>query len=245
MLVIAHQGQPIRDEQDLFDAYIEKQLHDPGNQGIYRSGRGPKTTQTRHYLVWLAKQLESSRETEFLIERLQPSLLPSNQQRNFYRLSVGLSNGLIFGLGDGLIVGLIVGLRADQIQEKALPNQGIWRSIQNGLKVGLSVVLIVWLSSGLSSGLSFWLSGDLIFGLNTNLILALIFGLIFGMSSGLGDAIKHLVLRIFLTKNGYMPWDYARFLEHAVKHRFIQRTGGRYRFVHDLLRKHFAAMPLD
>ncbi|EKV00252.1 putative NTPase (NACHT family) [Leptolyngbya sp. PCC 7375] len=32
---------------------------------------------------------------------------------------------------------------------------------------------------------------------------------------------------------------------YAVKHRFIQRTGGRYRFVHDLLRKHFAAMPLD
>ncbi|NET39279.1 MAG: NACHT domain-containing protein [Cyanothece sp. SIO1E1] len=35
MLVVAYQGQPIRTEKDLFDAYIAKQLHDPRNQGTY------------------------------------------------------------------------------------------------------------------------------------------------------------------------------------------------------------------
>lgn len=55
----------------------------------------------------------------------------------------------------------------------------------------------------------------------------------------------HSHLRLLLTKSGNTPWNYARFLDHAVKHRFIQRTGGRYRFVHDLLQKHFAAMPLE
>ncbi|MEL7226151.1 MAG: hypothetical protein AAGL17_15220, partial [Cyanobacteria bacterium J06576_12] len=41
------------------------------------------------------------------------------------------------------------------------------------------------------------------------------------------------------TKSGDMPWNYAQFLEQATQYRFIQRTGGRYRFVHDLLRQHF------
>jgi len=43
-------------------------------------------------------------------------------------------------------------------------------------------------------------------------------------------------------KKGSIPWNFKLFLEHATQHRFIQRTGGRYRFIHDLLREHFAQM---
>ncbi|MGD1953135.1 MAG: hypothetical protein ACFB14_26340, partial [Leptolyngbyaceae cyanobacterium] len=125
----------------------------------------------------------------------------------------------------GLIVGLRKGLNRIALTEKEIPNQGIRKSIQNALLLGLIVGLILWLIGGLYVGLSS--------------------GLIVGLGSGLDTAIQHLILRIFLTKNGSTTWNYARFLDHAVKHLFIQRTGGRYRFVHELLRKHFAAMPLE
>ncbi len=323
MLVVTYQGKPIHNEQELFDAYIEKQLHDPNNQGTYKSGKDPGPKQTRHYLVWLAKQLENIRETEFLIERLQPTWLPSTKQISLYRLIFGLGIRLIFGLGYGLIFGLIFGLGyglifglifgmigglnikrkvlvitpeeklqfsshyrlgvklifglifglfsgllggltfgllaglvlglcggmiggmiGDKpirvpITDKKTPNQGIRKSIQKALYVERDVVLSFVL-------LGFVLDVDSIFGLDIGfwLIFGLIFGLFGGLNICLDTAIKHFILRIFLTKNGYTPWNYARFLDHAVKHRFIQRTGGRYRFVHDLLRNHFAAMPL-
>ena len=124
-----------------------------------------------------------------------------------------------------------------------MPNQGIKKSLQNGLIFGLI--------AGLFFGLTFGLGDGLIFGLTFGLIGGLICGEqdgpIFALSSndtkgGLTAAIEHFILRSCLTKNGDTPWNYAQFLEHAARHRFIQRTGGRYRFVHDLLRQHFAQM---
>lgn len=363
MLVVAYQGQQIRDGAALFDAYIQKQLHDPNHQGTYRPGKGKTTEQTLHYLVWLARQLEQRSETEFLIENLQPDWLEFNRQRLTYRLIVGLINGLmiglingviyglmtgllgelifgmkgslvdglmvglLFGLSGGLIFGLSVGLSGglteglnkiaskspmerphpsyviifglmdglskivpkaklelsprgpsvvismfgasfgligmlkggllnglihglvgglsgglvfslvggmifrlddEAIEKKLVPNQGIRKSRRNGLIFGSSFGLLGGLSGGLISGSS----GGLAFGL----VSGLCGGLIFGLSS----AIQHFILRILLTKNSHAPWNYEKFLEHVTRHRFIQRTGGRYRFVHDLLRQHFA-----
>ncbi|MEM8612525.1 MAG: NACHT domain-containing protein [Cyanobacteria bacterium P01_H01_bin.105] len=334
MLLVAYQGDPIRNEQELFNSYIQKQLHEPGNQGTYKPDKEPTPDKTRYYLVWLAQKLEAISETEFLIEGLQPTWLSSARQKRLFRLSVlllfglfvglsfglptglavvvffritgkphfgvnpfiikpreklqwsfsrglnfGLNTMLVFGLFGGLndhligglsgglmlglIFGLIFGLSSISIIEKETPNQGIRKSIQNalrgGLIFGLFGGLIVWLGNGLlfllSSGLieggSSVLIEELIFALSDgdNLSFGLTFGLRVGLLgvliSGLDTAIQHLILRIFLTINGDTPWNYARFLDHAVKHRFIQRTGGRYRFVHDLLRKHFAAMPLE
>jgi hypothetical protein len=52
--------------------------------------------------------------------------------------------------------------------------------------------------------------------------------------------IQHYTLRFLLAQEGSFPWDCIRFLDHAGRHRFIYLVGGRYRFIHDLLRKHFA-----
>ena len=59
-------------------------------------------------------------------------------------------------------------------------------------------------------------------------------------SCGFGFVFRHFMLRFVLYKSGKIPWDYERFLRHASKHRFIQKVGGRYRFSHNLLRKHFS-----
>ena len=75
MLVVSYQGKPIHTVTELFDLYIAKQLNDPNNQGTYPPSKEPTPDQTQHYLSWLAQKLEAQNETEFLIERLQPSWL--------------------------------------------------------------------------------------------------------------------------------------------------------------------------
>jgi hypothetical protein len=54
--------------------------------------------------------------------------------------------------------------------------------------------------------------------------------------------IKHFTLRLVLSCNQLAPWNYARFLNYATERMFLQRIGGRYRFIHKLLQDHFAAM---
>ncbi len=142
-------------------------------------------------------------------------------------LSFGLLYGLLYGLGFGLSFGLITS--EVEINDKQLPNQGIKASIKTALLGGLLVGLLFGLSSGLLVGLVYGLFGGLLVGL------------LFGLSSGWSSVIKHCCLRFALYRSGASPWNYAKFLEHAENHRFIQRVGGRYRFVHDLLRKRFAA----
>jgi hypothetical protein len=53
---------------------------------------------------------------------------------------------------------------------------------------------------------------------------------------------QHFVLRFVLWCKGVMPWRYVRFLDYATERLFLQRVGGRYRFLHESLRDHFAAM---
>ena len=84
MLVVAYQGQPITSKESLFDAYIQKQLHDPNHQGTYKPSKEKSPEQTLHYLTWLAKQLKQRSETEFLIENLQPDWLSSNKQKRIF-----------------------------------------------------------------------------------------------------------------------------------------------------------------
>lgn len=142
--------------------------------------------------------------------------------------SFGLAAGVVYGLILGLIQGLLKGLYAQSINEKDFPNQGIWQSLRNSLIGGLIVSFIFGIFFGLIAGLP------------AGLIAGIVFGTLFAMVSGLEAVIKHVSLRIVLTKSGHTPWNYARFLNYAVELRFIRQVGGRYRFVHGLLRKHFA-----
>ncbi|MDJ0731743.1 MAG: NACHT domain-containing protein [Crocosphaera sp.] len=337
MLAIAYQGNAINNYQQLFDAYIKKQIRDPKYKQTYPPGKSPSQEKTLHYLVWLARKLEEEGATEFLIEQMQPTALESPKEKVFYRMSSGLAGGLLAGLAlwlwfgpsfglmyglwaglvslvlgpllglvslwyrpigvqngikpaenlafsfkkflsqglmyglsaglltglsagliygglmyglfwgllAGLLTGLLAGLRAGLIKSE-IPirkkvNEGIWLSFRNGL--------VVMLGGGLFFGLVIGLMSGLLFGLDGGVFLGLLFGLCVGLPgglwAGLESVIDHFALRFVLHRNGYIPWNYARFLDHAAKHRFMQRVGGRYRFMHDLLRKHFATMSLD
>jgi hypothetical protein len=52
----------------------------------------------------------------------------------------------------------------------------------------------------------------------------------------------HFTLRCILWRSGYIPWNYARFLDYASDRIFLQKVGGGYVFIHRLLLEHFARM---
>ena len=154
--------------------------------------------------------------------------------------SFGLIEGLLFGLASGLIGGVIIGfyegLSSLSVETRSLPNQGIRRSLHNSVKIMLLVGSLLALLLGLIG----WLLGGPGIGLIIGLIVGPSLGLPIAMKNGLEASIKHLTLRFLLAKEGCFPWDCVLFLEYTAKLGFIQRIGGRYRFMHDLLHKFFA-----
>nr|WP_322657110.1 NACHT domain-containing protein [Dendronalium sp. ChiSLP03b]MDZ8203441.1 NACHT domain-containing protein [Dendronalium sp. ChiSLP03b] len=148
-------------------------------------------------------------------------------------LSFSVNIGLIYGL----MIGLILGFRGIEIEKKNIPNQGVWQSAKN--TIGLltliifpSTLLIFLMQQTLQT------NNSLIFSLVSGLFLALLVAI---PRSGT-PVIKHFILRLILYFNGYIPWNYARFLDYCTERMLLQRVGGRYRFIHKLLQDHFAQM---
>ena len=148
-------------------------------------------------------------------------------------LTAGWTIGVIYGFIIGLIKCLVVGLRTDVIDEKESPSQGTFNLLRNSLLGGAIIGMIFGVFFGLIDGKLIGLAAGIIFGITAAMFL------------GIETLIRHVALRAVLTKNGYTPWKYDRFLEHAVELRFMQRVGGRYRFIHSLIRDHFANASLD
>ncbi|MBD2777589.1 hypothetical protein [Iningainema tapete] len=140
---------------------------------------------------------------------------------------------LIAGVIAGVIAWLIFGLTGSEIETKAYPNQGIHKSaIYFGIFV-LIASLIFGLLAKLSNGQSSGVVQVLL------LILAIPFNL------GGQACIQHLILRLILYRNNYIPWNYARFLDYATERIFLQKVGGGYIFIHRLLLEHFAQIELE
>ncbi|MEP0856879.1 NACHT domain-containing protein [Trichocoleus sp. DQ-U1] len=283
--------------KDLFDAYIKRRLELP------HDCQGYEPKESNRWLIWLAKTLKEQKQTEFLIEKMQPTFLDTPKQKLLsgliFGLIFGLIGGLIFGLifrlFFGLIFGLIFGLTFRKI-ELADDLSITWKKTRKGLIKGLTGGLVIGLIGGLIGGLIFGLSIGLITGLTNGLIAeeirnrnrpnqgiinsakntviitwillpmgmilyaapfvareqfvepistvipglgwAILYGIIY---AGL-PVIQHFALRLILWKSGAIPWNYARFLSYANERRLIKQVGGRYRFIHDLLREHFAKM---
>ncbi len=212
---------------------------------------------------WLAQRLIEENQTEFFINNIAPYWL-TPREIGFYEqiyglifgliywliywLIFGLISGLIFGLIYGLIFGLISGLiyvlmlglmlgqmsmrSTQEFQNKTYPNQGICNSLKNVVTIGL--MSSPWLESVTLSWKEVknlrWFH-TLIFVINRAFVLGI-------LRSGI-PVIQNISLRLVLWKKGYAPWNYARFLDYATNRLFLQRVGGGYRFIHDLLREHF------
>jgi serine/threonine protein kinase len=136
------------------------------------------------------------------------------------------TRGITFGLSVGLVYGLIGGFTAPSISTQTVANQGIWQSVKNAIIFGFIGLIVLGIAARALGWYSFFWG---------------MYGLWFGVAAGGGEAcIKHLILRIILCYKGYIPWNYARFLNYATERIFLQKVGGGYIFVHRLLLEHFA-----
>ncbi|MBE9070598.1 NACHT domain-containing protein, partial [Leptolyngbya cf. ectocarpi LEGE 11479] len=137
--------------------------------------------------------------------------------------------GLSFGATLGLTFGLIRGLSGQRIGTASRPNAGIWQSARNSTLFAL-VAMVTLYVPGLLLG-------------NTKATFWAATGLAFGFAAGGGEAlIKHVLLRLLLTADGTIPWNYSKFLDYAAASIFLQKVGGGYLFIHRLLLEHFASL---
>ncbi|NET41133.1 NACHT domain-containing NTPase [Okeania sp. SIO2B3] len=343
IMVTAYQGEPIYNKEQLFAAYIEECLQREPTDVEEREKLFYSPEQTMYWLIFLAWQLEAEKQTEFMIENMQPSLLFSGQEWLYILISVliyglifgltfwlflSLFLGILFGLKLGLFFGLILGLFLMQVEttkniKPQKPLDFSWKNIKKllmqendqmredytalmysiifGEIFGTIFGIILWKNFGVFYGVfygvlllcllstNFWVVFALVYNLNTEiksietpnqgireslknslftsviaipffllilysikddilfgfkqnlLIYGLTLGFITGLSTGGLPCIQHFSLRLILWQNGLIPWNYARFLKYAAQRKLIQQVGGRYRFIHDSLRKHFVS----
>lgn len=155
-----------------------------------------------------------------------------------FGLQRDLIGGLVYGLAFGFLVGLVGGLKfSEQVDLRTKPNQGIHRSALNGLVSGLIGGIIVWLLGSLMLGIVGGLWGGLGGSLISGLALALL--------GGADAVIQHITLRIMLWWNGYIPWNYARFLDFCAERILLRKVGGGYIFIHRTLMEYFASLETE
>jgi hypothetical protein len=168
-------------------------------------------------------------------------------------LEVGLTDGLIgglaFGLFGGLVWGLIDGLAAGLTSEvskaRMVPIDPIRKSARNALLGttlgGLVSGVVIGLVGGLIMGLLKGLADGLMVGLIGGLVGAFLIGSVVGMRAGGEACLQHVILRLWLIRNGSTPWNYVRFLDHAAERNLLRKVGGGYAFIHRMFLDHFAA----
>lgn len=173
-----------------------------------------------------------------LVSELNPRMTPGQVGQIINSgMFLGLVGGFTSGIIGGLIFGVTRGLRGSTIETKTFPNQGIWRTLLSaslgGLMGGAIDAVVITIVYSLMLGLRF----GILYGLSYGFCGGFIAGFIF---SGGQACLKHFVLRLMLYRNRRIPWNYARFLNYAAEHIFLQRVGGGYIFIHRLVMEHFA-----
>jgi len=137
---------------------------------------------------------------------------------------------------------LIRGISKSELPAYVTPNEGIKRSVRNGLLI----LLLVGLSCGVLAGLSCYV----IYGPSVRLLWAAVFGLIvgllLGLPYGLSAAAQHATLRLLMRIQHLAPLRYVRWLDYAVHLRLLYRgADGGYMFIHRLVQDYFATAEIN
>jgi DNA polymerase III delta prime subunit len=199
--------------QYLFDAYWEAAMErelinlQMRSRGIKSQSYGkrlfPDRKQTKHWLTFLARQLQQESQTEFLIERMQPSWLGTKQKIWHYRLTFTLifvltfvllwelpfflgnsSKALIGAWFGGVTYGFLGGLSGniDRIQPVEIINF-YWEKAYKAIVSQKWLILPITLLAGLGGFQYGGLVEGLFAALHVSLFFMLLFGLIGGLSS--------------------------------------------------------------
>jgi hypothetical protein len=140
-------------------------------------------------------------------------------------LYVGIVSGLIFGQIIKTALIRIVTPKRKYIQDIDISNKGFYSN--KAIQKSFINAAVIGLISGLVS--------SIIRGYPQGIGIGLMFGLIYGGTS----CIQYFVMHLIHYWNGYVPWNYTKFLNYATERTILQRVGGSYRFIHSLLQEHF------
>lgn len=168
----------------------------------------------------------------------------------YFALLFGIALGLICGLIFEFINGCLGGLSSSLLDERQRikPGQGMHSSVRNSIFIGLVSFVVGGIFFGLFTGLlnGFSQVSKPLFavfsGLLNGTFFALIAGLFIGLAYGGAAYIQHIVLRGLLWYARCIPWNYVPFLNYANDHVLLTRLGGRYLFIHPLLRAYFMSL---
>ncbi|HEU4325050.1 MAG TPA: CHAT domain-containing protein [Roseiflexaceae bacterium] len=144
VLLLAHEGEAVPQTESqtveerraaLWATYLRRMLIQRPLDRTWQAARVLRS------LRWLAGTLRERSQTNFLIDNLQPAVLPSARQRRLYRVLGGLGVGLVLGLG----AALIYGFAGSQAGGLGLTRPGVWGL---GMVGGLIAVLALALLGG-------------------------------------------------------------------------------------------------
>jgi predicted transglutaminase-like protease len=129
------------------------------------------------------------------------------------------------------------------------PNEGIWKTLANIIPLSIMGFIIGFAFGFPMTTLPLLLSSvkikqnltDIVLSLSSQLSMSILLAIMFA-TLAVGACIKHFVLRIILYRTGYIPWNYASFLNYASDRIFLRKVGGSYIFIHRMLQEHFARM---
>ncbi|NES81113.1 MAG: hypothetical protein F6K10_06735 [Moorea sp. SIO2B7] len=160
-------------------------------------------------------------------------LLLTNRYNNLDDLFDIFIELLIFTILPGLL-GLLD--KGENLEQTIIPNQGVWKSAKNA-----AIFFTIFFPVGMLCSLNYSDGG-----IHEVISIGLAVGLLAAMVGGKGPVfaglvlIQHFTLRVILWWNGYIPWNYARFLDYATERIFLRKVGGGYIFIHGMLMEHFA-----
>jgi DNA polymerase III delta prime subunit len=187
----------------LFNTYIARMFQ--------RRGNNLNQARSQQWLIWLAQRMNFASQTEFLIERLQPSWLPTKRQRIFYRLESGVVGGLSIILISELFESIIYGKSNKFNWDGALQfylTYGVimlfmmdirpvetlkfsWQKVRDGLSIGLVTGVVFGIVSVIYAGLTDEIP-SLISADEDNFDMSLFFGSFYGSILGVFFGLRGL-----------------------------------------------------
>ncbi len=151
----------------------------------------------------------------------------------------GVLPGIIAG---GLVFALLAlfasGLTSGQVEMRSHPNQGVRKSLQNARNAFL-ISFITFILFGIVSIIPI---SSVSAGLAVGIFFALALSYVVIGNYGGNTVIQHVILRRILHQDGFIPRNFARFLNYAASLILLRKVGGGYIFVHRYLLEYFAGL---
>jgi GTPase SAR1 family protein len=130
-----------------------------------------------------------------------------------------------------------IDLFSDELNIRVRPNEGIYKTINNGLILSL-VIALGYLPLNIIG--RFLINKKDIFV--PSIYVSMSMGVFTFVSLGFSPVIKHIILRALLKYNGFAPFGYEKFLDYASNLIFLRKVGGGYEFIHGMILDYFASL---